>query len=103
MDSPNPRPQLRPLTSIRFFLALWVVVFHQALPGSYIGSWAASSAGPAFGFLRTGYVAVGVFFVLSGFILSYNYSLNTSWSRQQVVRFAVARFARIYPAYGVGL
>lgn len=97
------KPQLFPLTGLRFFLALWVVVFHQASPEGYLGAWMPHFPEPVYCLLRTGYVAVGVFFVLSGFILSYNYSLATSWSSPQVIRFATARFARIYPAYCVGL
>ena len=103
MSSPASKPQLLPLTSIRFFLALWVVLFHQCLPGAYMGSRMPGYPEPVFYLLRTGYIAVGVFFVLSGFILSYNYSLIQSWSRDQLVRFAVARFSRIYPVYAVGL
>lgn len=53
--------------------------------------------------IHTGYVAVGVFFLLSGFVLSYNYSLQEAWSVEFWRRFAIARFARIYPAYCVGL
>lgn len=52
---------------------------------------------------NTGYLAVGVFFTLSGFVLAYNYSLGETWSLGYSKRFAVARFARIYPAYCIGL
>ena len=52
---------------------------------------------------NSGYLAVGLFFVLSGFVLAYNYPLGESWSSGYRQRFAVARFARIYPAYCIGL
>lgn len=52
---------------------------------------------------NAGYLAVGLFFVLSGFVLAYNYPLGSSWSPACRTRFAVARFARIYPAYCLGL
>lgn len=51
----------------------------------------------------TGYAAVGIFFLLSGFILAYNYDLGTQWSDQGKLRFAIARFSRIYPVYLLGL
>jgi peptidoglycan/LPS O-acetylase OafA/YrhL len=86
----NPsRPMLPALTSLRFFAALHVLLFHmyamQILQGS--------------GFYRNlasiGYVGVSFFFVLSGFILVYTYA-----GRQTPLgRFWQARFARIYPAY----
>ena len=98
-----PKLQLLPLTGIRFFLALWVVVFHQASSDGYLETWIATLPAVFFCLLRTGYMGVGLFFVLSGFILSYNYPLDQRWQPAQLTRFAVARFARIYPAYCVGL
>jgi peptidoglycan/LPS O-acetylase OafA/YrhL len=52
---------------------------------------------------RTGYVAVSGFFVLSGFILAYNYGKDPRWPWRRLINFAVARFARIYPVYCIGL
>jgi peptidoglycan/LPS O-acetylase OafA/YrhL len=86
------KTQLLPLTGIRFFLALWVVVFHQPF-----------FQNPLPALLRSGYLAVGIFFVLSGFVLAYNYSLFEPWSLTNLSQFAVARFARIYPAYFLAL
>src|SRR5579862_5200160 len=97
------KQQLSPLTGIRFYLALWVVVFHQAYANMFLGQLLPRLPEFAVSILRTGYVAVDVFFVLSGFVLSYNYSLEKSWTFSQFVRFGIARFARIYPAYCVGL
>jgi peptidoglycan/LPS O-acetylase OafA/YrhL len=98
-----PKTQLLPLTGLRFFLALWVVTYHQTSPENYLGPVMARLPGPIFCVLRTGYVAVGVFFVLSGFVLSYSHSLTTRFSSSQLASFAVARFARIYPVYCFGL
>lgn len=78
------------LTGIRFFLALWVVIYHQIPPLET--AWIASV-------FHTGYSAVTAFFVLSGFVLAYNYDLSSRPSRQAVRLFAAARFSRIYPAY----
>jgi peptidoglycan/LPS O-acetylase OafA/YrhL len=98
-----PKTQLFPLTGLRFFLALWVVIYHQTATENYLGPLMARLPGSVFCFLRTGYVAVGVFFVLSGFVLSYSHSLARRFSSSQLVSFAVARFARIYPTYCFGL
>jgi peptidoglycan/LPS O-acetylase OafA/YrhL len=52
--------------------------------------------------IRGGYLAVQTFFLLSGFVLAQSY-LNTRWNRDSLKRFAIARFARIYPAYLLSL
>jgi|SRR5579871_16231 len=93
--------QLLPLTGMRFFLALWVVLFHQSF--FYGPSWISPLPNSIVDLIHAGYMAVGMFFVLSGFVLSYNYNLDNLWPQGQIKRFAFARFARIYPAYGIGL
>ena len=95
------KKQLLPLTGLRFFLALWVVVFHQPFLHGY--SWMAAFPEPFPSLFSSGYLAVGLFFVLSGFVLAYNYPLDKPWSTAAVRRFGVARFSRIYPAYSLGL
>jgi peptidoglycan/LPS O-acetylase OafA/YrhL len=84
-----PRPRLPALTSIRFFAAFHVALFHMKEIGVIRGpGWLATFAG-------IGYVGVSFFFVLSGFILVYTYA-----GRDIVLRdFWQTRFARIYPAY----
>lgn len=81
------QPKLDALTSLRFFAAAMIVIGHtHPLFGS---------AGIAKNFsLAQG---VSFFFVLSGFILKYNYSQLKDW--HEVKRFFVARFARIYPSH----
>jgi peptidoglycan/LPS O-acetylase OafA/YrhL len=93
------RDRLNALTSVRFFAALWVVAFHQTASNGWL--YGALTAGPSFVFhsIRTGYVAVGMFFVLSGFILTYTYSKPPLRTRS----FLSARFARVYPVYVLGL
>lgn len=83
------RPRLPAVTSLRFFAAFHVALFHmkemRILTGPH---WLTSFAG-------IGYVGVSFFFVLSGFILVYTYA-----GRNIVLReFWQTRFARIYPAY----
>lgn len=102
--------RLPSLTSLRFLLALWVIVFHQSYPWGFgiFGRDHLLDFPPAtplaiWHILNTGYVAVSVFFILSGFILAYNYSLLETWTVAQFVRYLVARVARIYPVYCLGL
>lgn len=87
------RPPLKALTGIRFFAAMAVLVFHFSL--SFPTGLPAYFRNPA----GYGYVGVSLFFVLSGFVLGYNY-LHKPVDRQ---RFWIARFARIYPAYFAAL
>ena len=53
-------------------------------------------------FLSNGYLAVGLFFLLSGFILAYTYEGNIDGQANRL-RFWEARFARIYPVYLLSL
>src|SRR5882672_10730014 len=89
MNPETRRPRLHALTSLRFFAALHVLIFHlyaMNIAGGY--GWYHKLA-------TIGYVGVSFFFVLSGFILVYTYA-----DRPLNVRsFWQARFARIYPAY----
>lgn len=88
------RPEIKPLTSLRFFAALWVVAYHYVWPALPPGTPAWLEA-----LLAGGFVGVPVFFVLSGFVLLYNYE-GTDFGAPGAKRaFWVARFARIYPVY----
>ena len=83
------RPRVPALTSLRFFAALHVFVFHM------YAMKIASGTALARQISSIGYVGVSFFFVLSGFILVYTYA-----DRQiSAGEFWRARFARIYPAY----
>ena len=84
------RPEIPALTSLRFFAALWVVLFHIR----EIGLWKGGPA-PYRAVAQVGYLGVSFFFVLSGFILVYVYGGREIAK----ARFWQARFARIYPAY----
>jgi peptidoglycan/LPS O-acetylase OafA/YrhL len=95
------RPQLHALTGLRFVAALQVVVFHCT-------PWATWQTPP---FVRnvagSGYVAVSLFFVLSGFILTYAHEATGTPGKNveslDRKRFYLSRFARIYPAYAFAL
>lgn len=86
-------PPLRALTSLRFFAAMYVVFFHESRKPDHIALFPLAAR-----FVDSGYTAVTLFFVLSGFILAYNYEQIRS--RKE---FWISRFARIYPVYFLSL
>jgi peptidoglycan/LPS O-acetylase OafA/YrhL len=87
------KTELSALTGLRFFAAVYVVFYHFAttpIPKSL----------PALvNIFSLGYVAVGLFFLLSGFVLSYSYLRQMSGLLIDKRSFWTARIARIYPAY----
>jgi peptidoglycan/LPS O-acetylase OafA/YrhL len=89
-SQPAARPRLDGLTTLRFFAAFHVILFHLYVEGILTG-------GPWWyqNFASIGYIGVNFFFVLSGFILVYTYAA----SDLDPLRFWRARFARVYPAY----
>lgn len=52
--------------------------------------------------VETAYVALGTFFMLSGFLLAHGYGA-TQWNRSSLLGFGIARFARVYPVYFLSL
>lgn len=75
---------LHSLTSFRFVAALMVFIFHL----QFLTQFQLGSAGVQF------------FFVLSGFILAYNYhSKLTVLNKENIKKFYIARFAKIYPLH----
>src|ERR1035437_982751 len=86
-------PPLRALTSLRFFAAMYVVLFHESHNPGHIVLFPLAAR-----FVASGFTAVTLFFVLSGFILAYNY--DRIRSRRE---FWISRFARIYPVYFLSL
>jgi peptidoglycan/LPS O-acetylase OafA/YrhL len=83
----NVRHKLDALTALRFFAAAMIVLTH-AHP--IFGSFGLANAAP----LGQG---VSFFFVLSGFILAYNYR---NFSKDgSISRFMMARFARVWPLH----
>lgn len=85
-----PQPQkLDALTSLRFFAAAMIVIGHAHPIFGSMGIAESASLG----------LGVSFFFVLSGFILAYNYPvLETGHA---VRRFWLARFARVWPLHAV--
>jgi peptidoglycan/LPS O-acetylase OafA/YrhL len=91
----SKRADLRALTGLRIVAALVVVLYHYAMFFAAPVSW---------GYLVTqGPLGVDFFFLLSGFILSYTYSDGDGNVRGTRRAFWIARIARIYPVYLIGL
>lgn len=84
------------LTSLRGVAALLVVLYH-------IKHWLHEyPVIEMFGFLyNKGYLAVDFFFVLSGFIIAFNYreKFHQSFTLKKYLTFIYKRFARIYPLH----
>lgn len=91
----KPVENLRVLTSLRFFAALWVVLFH------YWPDLTGVSTLPSF--IAKGYLGVELFFILSGFILCHVYRSAVEEGRFEYGGFLWARLARIYPVHLVTL
>lgn len=85
------KSRLEGLTGLRAIAALQVVFYH-------FGTHAFAGAPSLLRALQqTGHAAVSLFFVLSGFVLVYNYGEGAISRR----RFWRARFARVYPLYAL--
>jgi peptidoglycan/LPS O-acetylase OafA/YrhL len=93
---PLSRTPIDALTGIRAVAAVWVVVFHfrtelvALLP----------ALSPAMPLAAAGRLGVDLFFILSGFILAYNYADEFRSIRPGLYgRFLWLRLARIYPVH----
>lgn len=79
--------RLDPLTSLRFFAAAMIVMYHAGGRG----------LGPAWPMSFALGQGVTFFFVLSGFVLAYNHANLRGF--HEIRDFYVARFARIWPSH----
>jgi peptidoglycan/LPS O-acetylase OafA/YrhL len=80
---------LKQLTSLRFFAATWVVLYHY---------WPhLTPQRPPF--VAKGYLGVELFFVLSGFIICHVYLERFGEKRASYPEFLWARLSRIYPLH----
>lgn len=81
---------------LRFSLAVYLVIFHTqsgyTTPGSLLGS-----------FLGLGNMVTGIFFVLSGFLLTHVYLGNDGKLQFNKQTFWIARFTTLYPLQIIGL
>jgi peptidoglycan/LPS O-acetylase OafA/YrhL len=92
----NPKiAEIQSLTGLRFILAMWVVLHHyrrilsDLSPGFESLDWITKNGG----------YAVPCFFILSGFIISYNYLNN--FKKKDYLSFIWRRFARLWPVHFV--
>lgn len=92
------RAPLHALTGLRFFAAMWVVLFHTRIAQVL----SEHGVKPLASIVRHGNLAVSAFFLLSGFILAYTYR-NKLKRGSDNRRFWEARFARIWPLYAFSL
>jgi peptidoglycan/LPS O-acetylase OafA/YrhL len=94
------KPSLDALVGIRFIAAMHIVMHHYVImvPGFRTGApdWLRRliAAAPT---------SVDLFFVLSGFVLAYNYAATRTGLAVSKREFWNARIARIYPVYLLGL
>ncbi|MCV7038370.1 acyltransferase [Mycolicibacterium moriokaense] len=90
--------EIKALSGLRIVAAVWVVLFHfrplleQASPGFR------SALAPV---LDCGAQGVDLFFILSGFVLTWNYMdrMGESWSWRATVHFLWLRLSRVWPVY----
>lgn len=90
--------EIRALTGLRIVAAVWVVLFHfrpmlgDASPGFR------DALAPV---LDCGAQGVDLFFILSGFVLTWNYldRMGRSWSVRANLHFLWLRLARVWPVY----
>jgi peptidoglycan/LPS O-acetylase OafA/YrhL len=75
---------------------------HLTGKGMLLAAWSGTLPESLQSLLHGGYLAVQTFFLLSGFVLARSYA-STRWNRESLTRFAVARFARVYPVYLLSL
>jgi peptidoglycan/LPS O-acetylase OafA/YrhL len=76
------------LDGLRGIFSLMIVFLHY--PKDYIPDWFHSLF-----FIRESYIFVDFFFVLSGFVISYNY--NWIKTKEDIIQYLKKRFFRIYP------
>ncbi len=83
--------ELKPLTSLRFIAAFWVLLYHfKDHLGLGMGQ---------FGLVADGYLGVDLFFTLSGFILAHVYLSQFEGGQFGYGGFLKNRIARVYPMH----
>ena len=91
----TPNSQLPSLTSFRGIAALWVVLYHYS--AVYFSKFDFASYTHL---IDKGYLAVDMFFMLSGFVLTHVYNRAFSESITRHYRsFLLSRVARLYPLH----
>ncbi|MDB5468789.1 MAG: acyltransferase [Caulobacter sp.] len=86
----NDAAHIKPLTGLRFFAAMWVVLYHY---------WPNLAVGFSPALVEKGYLGVELFFTLSGFILCHVYLESFGEGRFRYGPFLWNRLARVYPLH----
>lgn len=96
------RGEIKALTGLRIVAALWVVLFHFR---PMLGDASPDFRDALAPVLNCGAQGVDLFFILSGFVLTYNYldRMGRSWSTRATLHFLWLRLARVWPVYLVTL
>jgi peptidoglycan/LPS O-acetylase OafA/YrhL len=90
--------EIKALTGLRIIAAVWVVLFHFRPMLSDISPDFRENLAPV---LNCGAQGVDLFFILSGFVLTWNYldRMGRSWSTRETLHFLWLRLARVWPVY----
>lgn len=94
--------EIKTLTCLRFLLAIWVILFHLSAAGAPLFLTVSALPVVVRGLINTGYLAVELFFVLSGFLLGLRYS-GTNWTLPTIRKYVLGRIGKIYPVHCLGL
>jgi peptidoglycan/LPS O-acetylase OafA/YrhL len=97
MPRETPKRSIPQLTGVRIIAALWVLGYHyrehfaETLGGDRWWAWT----------VQSGYLAVDLFFVLSGYVLAYQYAdrVANRFTGRDYAQFLWKRLARIYPVH----
>jgi peptidoglycan/LPS O-acetylase OafA/YrhL len=94
--------EIKALTGLRIIAAVWVVLFHFRPMVADASPDFRDALAPV---LNCGAQGVDLFFILSGFVLTWNYldRMGPSWSLRATVHFLWLRLARVWPVYLVTL
>ena len=108
IPSTAERSRFSSLTSLRFVAAMTIVLYHYFALGDDFSTddGVGAAANPIsrglahyFSALTNGHLAVGFFFVLSGFVLAHAHFNELRSGQFQYVPFLKRRFSRIYPLF----
>ncbi|EUA35732.1 acyltransferase family protein [Mycobacterium xenopi 4042] len=94
--------EIKALTGLRIVAAVWVVLFHFR---PMLGDASPEFRDALAPVLNCGAQGVDLFFILSGFVLTWNYleRMGRTWSARATAHFLWLRLARVWPIYLVTL
>src|SRR5712691_7440959 len=91
------RPEIPSLTGLRFYAAALVLWAHTVTAFFMPAGVPILGSSPV-----TGFLGMTLFFVLSGFVIHYNYGESLgSLKARAIYSFVIARFARLYPLFAL--